>query len=210
TLSSPASAVRGGGAQAVTAFDGGATPVGFDVVHDGGGLVADCGWPARCGRRGIPPVTAGAARVRVTYRVDADGLLSVFAREQLSGVEASVVVKPSYGLADDDIAKMLEDSFKTAEIDMRARALREAQVEAERMLEATQAALAADGELLDADERTQVDTLAAALRAVAQGDDTNAIEAATKALADGTDEFAARRMDKSIKRALSGRRLDEI
>ena len=105
-------------------------------------------------------------------------------------------MKPSYGLADDDIAKMLEDSFKTAEIDMRARALREAQVEAERMLEATQAALAA--ELLDADERAQVDTLAAALRAVAQGDDTNAIEAATKALADGTDEFAARRMDKSI------------
>lgn len=119
-------------------------------------------------------------------------------------------MKPSYGLADDDIAKMLEDSFKTAEVDMRARALREAQVEAERMIEATQAALAADGELLDAAERAEIDARVAALRTIAQGDDADAIEAATKALADGTDEFAARRMDKSIKRALSGRRLDEI
>jgi len=197
-------------AQEFTTFKDGQTAMAIHVVQGERELVADCRSLARFELRGIPPMTAGAARIRVTYQVDADGLLSVFAREQLSGVEASVVVKPSYGLADDDIAKMLEDSFKTAEIDMRARALREAQVEAERMLEATQAALAADGELLDADERTQVDTLAAALRAVAQGDDTNAIEAATKALADGTDEFAARRMDKSIKRALSGRRLDEI
>ncbi|RQS87388.1 Fe-S protein assembly chaperone HscA [Burkholderia seminalis] len=197
-------------AQEFTTFKDGQTAMAIHVVQGERELVADCRSLARFELRGIPPMTAGAARIRVTYQVDADGLLSVFAREQLSGVEASVVVKPSYGLADDDIAKMLEDSFKTAEIDMRARALREAQVEAERMLEATQAALAADGELLDADERTQVDALAAALRAVAQGDDTNAIEAATKALADGTDEFAARRMDKSIKRALSGRRLDEI
>ncbi|RQS24081.1 Fe-S protein assembly chaperone HscA [Burkholderia sp. Bp8992] len=197
-------------AQEFTTFKDGQTAMAIHVVQGERELVADCRSLARFELRGIPPMTAGAARIRVTYQVDADGLLSVFAREQLSGVEASVVVKPSYGLADDDIAKMLEDSFKTAEIDMRARALREAQVEAERMLEATQAALAADGELLDADERTQVDTLAAALRAIVQGDDTNAIEAATKALADGTDEFAARRMDKSIKRALSGRRLDEI
>ncbi|MCA3825247.1 MAG: Hsp70 family protein, partial [Burkholderia sp.] len=197
-------------AQEFTTFKDGQTAMAIHVVQGERELVADCRSLARFELRGIPPMTAGAARIRVTYQVDADGLLSVFAREQLSGVEASVVVKPSYGLADDDIAKMLEDSFKTAEIDMRARALREAQVEAERMLEATQAALATDGELLDADERTQVDVLAAALRAVAQGDDTNAIEAATKTLADGTDEFAARRMDKSIKRALSGRRLDEI
>lgn len=197
-------------AQEFTTFKDGQTAMAIHVVQGERELVADCRSLARFELRGIPPMTAGAARIRVTYQVDADGLLSVFAREQLSGVEASVVVKPSYGLADDDIAKMLEDSFKTAEIDMRARALREAQVEAERMLEATQAALAADGELLEADERAQVDALAAALRAVAQGDDTQAIEAATKALADGTDEFAARRMDKSIKRALSGRRLDEI
>jgi molecular chaperone HscA len=197
-------------AQEFTTFKDGQTAMAIHVVQGERELVADCRSLARFELRGIPPMTAGAARIRVTYQVDADGLLSVFAREQLSGVEASVVVKPSYGLADDDIAKMLEDSFKTAEIDMRARALREAQVEAERMIEATQAALAADGELLDADEREQVDALVAALRTIAAGDDAHAIETATKALADGTDEFAARRMDKSIKRALSGRRLDEI
>jgi molecular chaperone HscA len=137
-------------------------------------------------------------------------LLSVFAREQQSGVEASVVVKPSYGLADDDIAKMLEESFKTAEVDMRARALREAQVEAERLIEATDAALAVDGDLLDASERAQLDTLIDALRAVVKTDDTTAIDEATKALSAGTDEFAARRMDKGIRRALAGRKLDEI
>jgi molecular chaperone HscA len=155
-------------------------------------------------------MAAGAARIRVTYQVDADGLLSVFAREQHSGVEASVVVKPSYGLADDEVARMLEDSFKTAEVDMRARALREAQVEAQRLVEATDAALAADSELLDDDERAQLDTLLTALRGVAQGDDVDAVEAATKALAEGTDEFAARRMNKGIRRALAGRKLDEI
>jgi len=160
--------------------------------------------------RGIPPMAAGAARIRVTYQVDADGLLSVFARELASGVEASVVVKPSYGLADDDIARMLEDSFSTAEIDMRARALREAQVEAQRLVEATDAALAADADLLDDTERAELDVLLAALRRVAQSDDVGAIEDATKALAEGTDEFAARRMNKGIRRALSGRKLDEI
>ncbi|PCE21726.1 Fe-S protein assembly chaperone HscA [Burkholderia ubonensis] len=197
-------------AQEFTTFKDGQTAMAIHVVQGERELVADCRSLARFELRGIPPMTAGAARIRVTYQVDADGLLSVFAREQHSGVEASVVVKPSYGLADDDIAKMLEESFKTAEIDMRARALREAQVEAERMIEATDAALAADGELLDAAERAEVGALVAALRTVAQGDETDAIEAATKALADGTDEFAARRMDKSIKRALAGRRLDEI
>jgi molecular chaperone HscA len=142
--------------------------------------------------------------------VDADGLLSVFAREQHSGVEASVVVKPSYGLADDDVARMLEDSFSSAEVDMRARALREAQVEAQRLVEATDAALAADGDLLDANERAELDTLLSALRGLVQSDDQQAIDAATKELAAGTDEFAARRMDKGIRRALSGRKLDEI
>ncbi|KVT34981.1 Fe-S protein assembly chaperone HscA [Burkholderia ubonensis] len=197
-------------AQEFTTFKDGQTAMAIHVVQGERELVADCRSLARFELRGIPPMTAGAARIRVTYQVDADGLLSVFAREQHSGVEASVVVKPSYGLADDDIAKMLEESFKTAEIDMRARALREAQVEAQRMIEATEAALAADGELLDAAERAEVDASVAALRTVAQGDDADAIEAATKALAEGTDEFAARRMDKSIKRALAGRRLDEI
>ncbi len=121
-----------------------------------------------------------------------------------------MVVKPSYGLADDDIAKMLEDSFKTADIDMRARALREAQVEAQRIAEATEAALAVDADLLDAEERAAIDALITKLRALAGGEDTDAIDAATKALAEGTDEFAARRMDKNIRRALAGRKLDEI
>jgi molecular chaperone HscA len=197
-------------AQDFTTFKDGQTAMAIHVVQGERELVSDCRSLARFELRGIPPMAAGAARIRVTYQVDADGLLSVFAREQLSGVEASVVVKPSYGLADDDIAKMLEESFKTAEIDMHARALREAQVEAERVIEATTAALAADGELLDADERGQVDALVGALRNIAQGEDTGGIEAATKALSEGTDEFAARRMNKGIKRALAGKRLDEI
>jgi molecular chaperone HscA len=197
-------------AQDFTTFKDGQTAMAIHVVQGERELVSDCRSLARFELRGIPPMAAGAARIRVTFQVDADGLLSVFAREQLSGVEASVVVKPSYGLADDDIAKMLEDSYTSAETDMRARALREAQVEAQRLIEATGAALAADGELLDAAERAELDRLVASLREVAAGDDADAIEAATKALSEGTDEFAARRMDKGIKRALAGRRLDEI
>jgi molecular chaperone HscA len=197
-------------AQEFTTFKDGQTAMAIHVVQGERELVSDCRSLARFELRGIPPMAAGAARIRVTYQVDADGLLSVFAREQHSGVEASVIVKPSYGLADDDVARMLEDSFKTAEVDMRARALREAQVEAQRLVEATEAALAADGELLDADERVTLEGLVAALRAIAPGDDTDAIETATKTLAEGTDEFAARRMNKSIRRALAGRKLDEI
>ncbi|WP_017920043.1 Fe-S protein assembly chaperone HscA [Burkholderia gladioli] len=197
-------------AQEFTTFKDGQTAMAIHVVQGERELVADCRSLARFELRGIPPMSAGAARIRVTYQVDADGLLSVFAREQHSGVEASVVVKPSYGLADDDIAKMLEDSFKTADIDMRARALREAQVEAQRIAEATEAALAVDADLLDAEERAAIDALITKLRALAGGEDTDAIDAATKALAEGTDEFAARRMDKNIRRALAGRKLDEI
>ncbi|MDN8062726.1 Fe-S protein assembly chaperone HscA [Burkholderia gladioli] len=197
-------------AQEFTTFKDGQTAMAIHVVQGERELVADCRSLARFELRGIPPMSAGAARIRVTYQVDADGLLSVFARGQHSGVEASVVVKPSYGLADDDIAKMLEDSFKTADIDMRARALREAQVEAQRIAEATEAALAVDADLLDAEERAAIDALITKLRALAGGEDTDAIDAATKALAEGTDEFAARRMDKNIRRALAGRKLDEI
>ncbi|MGJ0521974.1 Fe-S protein assembly chaperone HscA [Burkholderia gladioli] len=197
-------------AQEFTTFKDGQTAMAIHVVQGERELVADCRSLARFELRGIPPMSAGAARIRVTYQVDADGLLSVFAREQHSGVEASVVVKPSYGLADDDIAKMLEDSFKTADIDMRTRALREAQVEAQRIAEATEAALAVDADLLDAEERAAIDALITKLRALAGGEDTDAIDAATKALAEGTDEFAARRMDKNIRRALAGRKLDEI
>jgi len=197
-------------AQDFTTFKDGQTAMAIHVVQGERELVSDCRSLARFELRGIPPMAAGAARIRVTYQVDADGLLSVFARELGSGVEASVVVKPSYGLADDDIARMLEDSFSTAEVDMRARALREAQVEARRLIEATGAALAADAELLDDSERAELDALLNGLRDVAQSDDVDAIEAATKKLAEGTDEFAARRMNKGIRRALAGRKLDEI
>jgi molecular chaperone HscA len=134
----------------------------------------------------------------------------VFAREQQSGVEASVVVKPSYGLADDDVARMLQDSFNTAEVDMRARALREAQVDAQRLVEASRAALEADAELLDDAERADIDSLTAKLAAVMSGESVDAIETATKELSTATDEFAARRMNKSIRRALAGRKLDEV
>jgi molecular chaperone HscA len=197
-------------AQEFTTFKDGQTAMAIHVVQGERELVSDCRSLARFELRGIPPMAAGAARIRVTYQVDADGLLSVSAREALSGVAASVVVKPSYGLADDDVARMLEDSFASAQADMQARALREQQVEAERMLEATVAALAADGELLSAAERAEVDAACAALRQCAQGGDADAIEAGIKTLSAATDEFAARRMNKGIQRALTGRKLDEI
>ncbi|MDR5743162.1 Fe-S protein assembly chaperone HscA [Caballeronia sp. LZ029] len=197
-------------AQDFTTFKDGQTAMAIHVVQGERELVSDCRSLARFELRGIPPMAAGAARIRVTYQVDADGLLSVFAREQGSGVEASVVVKPSYGLADDEVARMLEESFQTAETDMRARALREAQVEAERLIEATHAALETDGELLDDEERADILTLVTGLTALASGDSVEEIEDATKALATGTDEFAARRMNKSIRRALAGRKLDDV
>lgn len=197
-------------AQEFTTFKDGQTAIAIHVVQGERELVSDCRSLARFELRGIPPMAAGAARIRVTFQVDADGLLSVFAREQHSGGEASVVVKPSYGLDDDDIARMLEDSFKSAELDMHARALREAQVEAQRLVEATQAALAADSELLDAEERARVDAALEQLQAAAGGSNADAVEVATKALAAETDEFAARRMNKSIRAALQGRKLDEI
>jgi molecular chaperone HscA len=197
-------------AQDFTTFKDGQTAMAIHVVQGERELVTDCRSLARFELRGIPPMAAGAARIRVTYQVDADGLLSVFAREQLSGVEASVVVKPSYGLADDEVARMLEESFKTAETDMRARALREAQVEADRLIEATHAALEVDGELLDDAERAEIEKLTAELAVQAKTDSVEKIEDATKTLAAATDEFAARRMNKSIRRALAGRRLDEV
>jgi molecular chaperone HscA len=197
-------------AQDFTTFKDGQTAMAIHVVQGERELVSDCRSLARFELRGIPAMAAGAARIRVTYQVDADGLLSVFAREQLSGVEASVVVKPSYGLADDDVARMLEESFTTAEVDMRARALREAQVDAQRLVEASQAALGVDGELLDEAERVNIEALIVKLAAVTGGDSVDAIETATKELAAATDEFAARRMNKSIRRALAGRRLDDV
>ena len=155
-------------------------------------------------------MTAGAARIRVTFTVDADGLLSVSAKEQHSGVEASVTVKPSYGLSDDQVATMLQDSFSTAQQDMQARALVEARVDAERMLLATQSALDADADLLADEERTAIDALMNALREARSAQEAAVVEAATKALADGTEDFAARRMNAGIARALSGRQIESL
>jgi molecular chaperone HscA len=197
-------------AQEFTTFKDGQTAMAIHVVQGERELVSDCRSLARFELRGIPPMAAGAARIRVTFQVDADGLLAVTARETTSGVEAKVEVKPSYGLADEDITRMLQESMGTAEADMQARALREQQVEARRLLEATEAALGADGDLLSAEERGAVDQAIAALRRVSDGADADAIKATVDALAHATDEFAARRMDRSIRAALAGRRVDEI
>ncbi|MEC4722362.1 Fe-S protein assembly chaperone HscA [Noviherbaspirillum sp. CPCC 100848] len=197
-------------AQEFTTFKDGQTAMAIHVVQGERELVADCRSLARFELRGIPPMAAGAARIRVTYQVDADGLLSVSAREQHSGVEASIAVKPSYGLGDEDIAKMLQDSYSSADIDMKLRALREEQVEAERILLATGSALDADASLLSEQERADIAGLMATVQECLQGDDHAAIKAAVDALARGTEEFAARRMDRSVRAALAGKKLDQI
>jgi molecular chaperone HscA len=197
-------------AQDFTTFKDGQTAIAIHVVQGERELVSDCRSLARFELRGIPPLVAGAARVRVSFQVDADGLLAVSAREETSGVQATVTVKPSYGLADQDIARMLTESFQTAEADMRERSLRESRVEAERLLLATRAALAADGDLLDAALRQQIETLLVDLAAVREGQDHHAIDAAVEALAKGTESFAAERMNRGIRRALSGKRVEEV
>ncbi|HVK33700.1 MAG TPA: Fe-S protein assembly chaperone HscA [Burkholderiaceae bacterium] len=197
-------------AQDFTTFKDGQTAMALHVVQGERELVADCRSLARFELRGIPPMAAGAARIRVTFEVDADGLLAVSARELGSGVEAKVSVKPSYGLADDDIARMLKEGFGAAEADAVARALREARVEAERMVLATRAALAADGELLIAAERAAIEGLVADAERIAQGNDHHAIDAAVKALADGTEAFAALRMNRGIRAALAGRNIADV
>ncbi|WP_454763542.1 Fe-S protein assembly chaperone HscA [Cupriavidus campinensis] len=197
-------------AQEFTTFKDGQTAMAIHVLQGERELASDCRSLARFELRGIPPMVAGAARIRVTYQVDADGLLSVSAREMHSGVEAAVTVKPSYGLADDDIARMLQDSFREAEHDMKTRALAEERVDAERLVEATTRALEVDGDLLSAAERTTVNALIANVRQIATGDDHHAIKAAVEQLSHGTDEFAARRMDRSIKSALAGRKVQEL
>ena len=197
-------------AQEFTTFKDGQGAMAIHVVQGERELVSDCRSLAKFELRGIPPMAAGAARIRVTFQVDADGLLSVSARELRSGVEASIVVKPSYGLGDDTIAQMLQDSFASAEGDMQQRALREEQVEAERILLATQSALDNDGALLSDEERAAVDRLIETVRAQVASTDHQQIKASVLALADGTEEFAARRMDRSVRSALAGRRLDEV
>ena len=191
-------------AQDFTAYKDGQTAMAIHVLQGERDLVQDCRSLARFELRGIPPMAAGAARIRVTFTIDADGLLNVSAKEQTSGVEARVDVKPSYGLSDEQIARMLQESFATAQQDIQARALAEARVEADRMLLATQSALDADGDLLSDDERTHIDALMQALRLQAAVADAPALEAATQALAKGTEAFAAQRMNRGIRKALAG------
>ncbi len=197
-------------AQEFTTFKDGQGAMAIHVVQGERELVSDCRSLAKFELRGIPPMAAGAARIRVTFQVDADGLLSVSSRELRSGVEASIVVKPSYGLGDDTITQMLQDSFTSAEGDMLQRALREEQVEAERILLATQSALDQDSVLLSTEERATIDRLMEQLRAQVASTDHQQIKASVLALADGTEEFAARRMDRSVRSALAGRRLNEV
>ncbi|ENQ0984547.1 Fe-S protein assembly chaperone HscA [Pseudomonas aeruginosa] len=198
-------------AQEFTTYKDGQTAMMIHVLQGERELVKDCRSLARFELRGIPPMVAGAAKIRVTFQVDADGLLGVSARELSSGVEASIQVKPSYGLTDGEIARMLKDSFDYAGDDKAARALREQQVEAQRLLEAVQSALDVDGErLLDEEERLAITAQMDTLRELAGGSDTAAIENQIKRLSQVTDAFAARRMDATVKAALSGRRLNEI
>jgi len=197
-------------AQDFTTFKDGQTAMALHVVQGERELVADCRSLARFELRGIPPMVAGAARIRVAFQVDADGLLSVTAREEGSGVEAAITVKPSYGLSDEQIAQMLTESFGTAEQDMHARSLRESLVEAERMVLATHSALAADGDLLSADERGAIDALVAAVEQSRSSTDHAAIDAAVEALAKGTEAFAAHRMNRGIRQALAGRAVEDL
>ena len=197
-------------AQDFTTYQDGQTALALHVVQGERDLVADCRSLARFELRGIPPMAAGAARIRVTFTVDADGLLSVAALEQHSGVQANITVKPSYGLSDDQIATMLQDSFKTAEQDIKTRALVEARVDADRMWLATQSALQADGDLLSKEERGHIESLMAATLEAKKLEDAAAVEAATEALAKGTEAFAAQRMNRGIQNALSGQHIETI
>ena len=196
-------------AQDFTTFRDGQTAMAVHVVQGERELVDACRSLARFELRGIPPMAAGAARIRVTFQVDADGLLSVSAREMTTGVEASIQVKPSYGLSDEDIVRMLQDGNGRAEEDMRARELREQQVEARRLLESTHSALNADGDLLDANERAEVDALVERLTALVASNDVEAVKAGIEALTKGTETLAERRMDRSIREALSGMSIDD-
>ncbi|MFI3049191.1 Fe-S protein assembly chaperone HscA [Pseudomonas coronafaciens] len=197
--------------QEFTTYKDGQTAMKIHVLQGERELVSDCRSLARFELRGIPPMVAGAAKIRVTFQVDADGLLSVSAREMGSGIESSIQVKPSYGLTDDEVTRMLKDSFEYAGDDKVARVLREHQVDAERLLEAVQGALEADGErLLDEEERLVINLQMEELRELMQGTDGYAIEQQTKRLSQVTDAFAARRLDSTVKAALAGRNLNEI
>ncbi|HEY0562531.1 MAG TPA: Fe-S protein assembly chaperone HscA [Methylophilus sp.] len=198
-------------AQEFTTYKDGQTAMSIQVVQGERELVSDCRALAKFELRGIPPMAAGAARIRVTFQVDADGLLSVSAREQTSGVEAHVVVKPSYGLTEDEVTSMLKSSFGAAEADKQARALREAIVDAERLMLAINVALEKDGDaLLEAAEKQSIIEQLAALKTLCLGQDSHAIHSASEALNHATEAFAARRMDASIQQALAGQHLNTL
>jgi len=196
--------------QEFTTFKDGQSAMSFHVVQGERELVSDCRSLARFELKGIPPMVAGAARVRVTFQVDADGLLSVAAKENTTGAEASVTVKPSYGLADADIERMLRDSFEHAREDVHARALTEQRVEARRLLEATRSALQADGHLLSAEETSVIESAAQSLEKLVESTDHRAIKHAADALNRATEQFAGRRMDEGIRRALAGRKIGSL
>ncbi|MGN1055702.1 MAG: Fe-S protein assembly chaperone HscA [Comamonas sp.] len=197
-------------AQDFTTYKDGQTAMAIHVVQGERDLVQDCRSLARFELRGIPPMAAGAARIRVSFTVDADGLLAVTAKEQTSGVEAHVEVKPSYGLSDEQVTQMLQDGFATAQQDMKTRALLEARVDADRMLLATQSALDVDGDVLTTEQREQIEGLMATLRNVVSSEDAAVIEAATQSLAKGTESFAAERMNRGIREALAGKSVQSI
>jgi molecular chaperone HscA len=199
-------------AQSFTTFKDGQTAMAIHVVQGERERVDDCRSLARFELHGIPPMVAGAARIIVTFQVDADGLLSVSAREETTGVEAAITVKPSYGLSDAEIARMLEESHANAAADMITRALLEARVDAERIIDATESALAADAELLAANERATLEEAIARLRRLlgAVDSDRRALVEATEALNRASEAFAGRRMDRSVAKALTGRSIDSL
>ncbi len=197
-------------AQEFTTFKDGQTAMSIHVMQGERELVADCRSLGRFTLRGIPALPAGGAHIRVTFQVDADGLLSVTAMEKSTGVAASIQVKPSYGLTDGEIATMIQDSMSFAGEDVKARMLAEQKVEAARVLESLQSALGTDAALLSAAERQVIDDAAARLRVAAEGDDADAIEQAIKNIDKQTQEFAARRMDQSVRKALKGHSVDEV
>jgi molecular chaperone HscA len=197
-------------AQEFTTFKDGQRAMSFHVVQGERELVSDCRSLAKFELHGIPPMAAGAGRVRVTFQVDADGLLSVTAKEKVSGVETSVTVKPSYGLTDAEIERMLRDSVEHAREDMQLRALQENRVEGERLADAVRSALEADAKLLSAEERAEIERQLAVLQAALSGSDHRAIKRAAEALNKATEDFAARRMDAGVRRALAGQKIASL
>jgi molecular chaperone HscA len=198
-------------AQEFTTFKDGQTALALHIVQGERETSADCRSLGKFELRGIPPMVAGAARIRVTFQVDADGLLSVRATEQGSGVEASIDIKPSYGLSDAEITRMLQDGFASAQIDLKARALREEQVSAQRLLDAVRAAVTSDGYLLNEAERTEVDQAMTALQStLSLGEDSDVLRRAVDHAAKATDDFAQKRMNASIQKALTGKSVSEI